>query len=133
MNVIDRRQTDRPRYGEMCSSRRNHLCCKKWFHWRRIIIFHRFVNRRVVEIHMYKLLWTCLELTCVASQGAVARTADYYRLIRYPGTRPGSLSGTGQVVRKYILYSVRGGGGLFSLWAMQNTLILANNSSCLCF
>ena len=27
-NVTDDRQTDRPRYGEMCSNRRNRLSCK---------------------------------------------------------------------------------------------------------
>jgi len=28
----DRRQTDRPHYGETCCNRRNCLCCKKRFH-----------------------------------------------------------------------------------------------------
>jgi len=28
MNVTDRRQTERPHYGEMCSNRRNRLRCK---------------------------------------------------------------------------------------------------------
>jgi len=28
VHECDRRQTDRPRYAEMCRNRRNHLCCK---------------------------------------------------------------------------------------------------------
>jgi len=70
-NVTDDRQTDRPRYEEMCHNRQNRLHCKKWF---RLEMLHTWAWQPVINITPRNVcgcntvpMWCCSKQTFQSS------------------------------------------------------------------
>jgi len=87
MNVTDRRQTDRPRYGEMCRNRRNRLRCNSDSDEKAIVQRRRWC---AYQDHMEMSVGS--EFTATSRQQPVNQSANHRTVGKHCPYRPTDIS-----------------------------------------